>query len=298
MAGSDNDSDDASVHSEATIPQQQQNIQPQIITTVSNNNAKFPYLKKDEYEVWAMKMKYWITNNDMNIWKVIQNGNSIEDWKRCDGRVIILSPNDCLMNNNWLFRGNHRQEQLLLHSDSLKIMLLIYIIWMMLGIYVKQSKLVQAIPACVSTTSAKKRCHIYDVHATLQSIYSVYNSRLGSHRSWSCMIAGCDTEDAIEEGAAKIYNLITGANTKEVSTAGDAGEFALMGVTSEISVDSSKVGSRPHLNRFAKTDSMKAVPPPLSGDYTPLSDHTDLDESQMYYGTKSSTSGDSNSVSK
>ncbi|GJU24655.1 hypothetical protein Tco_1163276 [Tanacetum coccineum] len=42
---------------------------------------------------------------------------------------------------------------------------------------------------------------------------------------------------------------------------------------------------------------MKAVPPPLSGDYTPLSDHTDLDESQMSYGIKSSTSGDSNSVS-
>ncbi|GJR03923.1 putative ribonuclease H-like domain-containing protein [Tanacetum coccineum] len=174
------------------------------------------------------------------------------------------------------------------------------------------------------------------------------------------MIAGCDTEDAIEEGAAKIYNLITGANTKEVSTAGDAGEFALMGVTSETAkkdlqtkldnhlvqtekwrtssknlfrlVDSSmsvrtKVGlgfnnyigenelgwddsafsvfttnseeveGRPHFNRFAKTDSMKVVPPPLSGDYTPLSDHTDLDESQMSYGTKSSTSGDSNSVS-
>ncbi|GKF11466.1 putative ribonuclease H-like domain-containing protein, partial [Tanacetum coccineum] len=47
------------------------------------------------------------------------------------------------------------------------------------------------------------------------------------------MIAGCDIEDAIEEGAAKMYNLITGADTKEASTAGDAGEFALMGVTSE-----------------------------------------------------------------
>ncbi|GKA55914.1 hypothetical protein Tco_0754986 [Tanacetum coccineum] len=69
MAGSDNESDDASVHSEATIAQQQQNSQPQIITIVLNNNAKFPYLKKDEYEVWAMKMEYWITNNDMNIWK-------------------------------------------------------------------------------------------------------------------------------------------------------------------------------------------------------------------------------------
>nr|GEY74626.1 hypothetical protein [Tanacetum cinerariifolium] len=50
MAGSDNKSDDASVHNEATNTQQQPNIQPQIITTVSNNNAKFPYLKKDEYE--------------------------------------------------------------------------------------------------------------------------------------------------------------------------------------------------------------------------------------------------------
>nr|GFA31697.1 xylulose kinase-1 [Tanacetum cinerariifolium] len=47
-ARSDNDSDNASVHNEATNTQQQPNIQPQIITTVSNNNAKFPYLKKDD----------------------------------------------------------------------------------------------------------------------------------------------------------------------------------------------------------------------------------------------------------
>ncbi|GJZ33342.1 ribonuclease H-like domain-containing protein [Tanacetum coccineum] len=56
-------------------------------------NAKFPYLKKDEYEVWAMKMEYWITNNDMNIWKVIQNGNNLKRTGRDrDGRVIILPP--------------------------------------------------------------------------------------------------------------------------------------------------------------------------------------------------------------
>nr|GEZ54674.1 putative ribonuclease H-like domain-containing protein [Tanacetum cinerariifolium] len=74
------------------------------------------------------------------------------------------------------------------------------------------------------------------------------------------MIAGCDTADAIKEGAAKIYNLITGADTEEASTT---------------------------------ADSMKVVPPPLSEDYTSLSDHIDLDESQMSYGTKSSTSSDS-----
>nr|GFD05862.1 hypothetical protein [Tanacetum cinerariifolium] len=38
---------------------------------------------------------------------------------------------------------------------------------------------------------------------------------------------------AIKEVAAKLYNLITGANSEAANTAGDAGEFALMGVTSE-----------------------------------------------------------------
>nr|GEY05671.1 ribonuclease H-like domain, reverse transcriptase, RNA-dependent DNA polymerase [Tanacetum cinerariifolium] len=147
-------------------------------------------------------------------------------------------------------------------------------------------------------------------------------------------------KDAIEEGATKIYNLITGADTEEASTVGDAGEFAFMGVTSErISsknlfrlIDSSmsirtKVGlgfnnyireielgwddspfivfttnsedveGRPLFNRFAKADSMKVMPPPLSVDYTSLSDHIDLDESQMSYGIKSSTSSNSKSVS-
>ncbi|GJY01313.1 hypothetical protein Tco_0359465 [Tanacetum coccineum] len=91
--GSDNESDDVSDHSEATIAQQQQNIQPQIITTVSNNNVKFPYLKKDKDEVWAIKIEYWITNNDIDIWKVIQNSNSLKRTGRDhDRRVIILPP--------------------------------------------------------------------------------------------------------------------------------------------------------------------------------------------------------------
>ncbi|GJR54537.1 hypothetical protein Tco_1405058 [Tanacetum coccineum] len=44
-------------------------IQPQI-TTVSNINAKFPYLKKDEYDIWAMKMKNYITNSDLSCWNI------------------------------------------------------------------------------------------------------------------------------------------------------------------------------------------------------------------------------------
>nr|GEY42022.1 hypothetical protein [Tanacetum cinerariifolium] len=45
------------------------------------------------------------------------------------------------------------------------------------------------------------------------------------------MIAGYDSKNSIKEGAPKLYNLITGANSEEANTAGDAGEFFLMGVT-------------------------------------------------------------------
>nr|GEV59411.1 hypothetical protein [Tanacetum cinerariifolium] len=48
------------------------------------------------------------------------------------------------------------------------------------------------------------------------------------------MITDCDSKDAIKEGAAKLYNLITGANSEEANTAGNAREFALMGVNSEL----------------------------------------------------------------
>nr|GEZ21509.1 ribonuclease H-like domain-containing protein [Tanacetum cinerariifolium] len=105
------------------------------------------------------------------------------------------------------------------------------------------------------------------------------------------MIAGCDFGDAIKEGATKLYNLINGANSKEVNTTSenelgwDDSAFSVFNTNFE------DVEGRPIFHRFAKTDNMKAVPPPLTRDYTSLS-HIDLDESQMSYGTKPSTSCD------
>ncbi|GJZ62141.1 ribonuclease H-like domain-containing protein [Tanacetum coccineum] len=61
--------------------------------TVSNNNAKFPYLKKDEYETWAMKMEYWIMNSDHNLWNIVLNGNSRKKTGRDPkGNIMILPP--------------------------------------------------------------------------------------------------------------------------------------------------------------------------------------------------------------
>nr|GFB41216.1 ribonuclease H-like domain-containing protein [Tanacetum cinerariifolium] len=108
--------------------------------------------------------------------------------------------------------------------------------------------------------------------------------------------------------AAKEFGMIAGANSVEANTLDDAREFALMRVSSEkelgwddsafsvFTTTSKDVEGRPTFHRFAKTDSMKVMPPPLTGDYTSLSDHSKLVESQMSYGTKSSTSNDPESV--
>nr|GEX31037.1 ribonuclease H-like domain-containing protein [Tanacetum cinerariifolium]GEX31038.1 ribonuclease H-like domain-containing protein [Tanacetum cinerariifolium] len=46
------------------------------ITTVTNISAKFPYLKKGEYDIWAMKMQNFISSSDLLCWNIILKGNS------------------------------------------------------------------------------------------------------------------------------------------------------------------------------------------------------------------------------
>nr|GEY64095.1 ribonuclease H-like domain-containing protein [Tanacetum cinerariifolium] len=46
------------------------------ITTVTNISAIFPYLKKGEYDIWAMKMQNFIFSSDLLCWNIILKGNS------------------------------------------------------------------------------------------------------------------------------------------------------------------------------------------------------------------------------
>nr|GFD31046.1 hypothetical protein [Tanacetum cinerariifolium] len=39
-------------------------------------SAKFPYLKKGEYDIWAMKMQNYISSTDHQCWNIVQKGNS------------------------------------------------------------------------------------------------------------------------------------------------------------------------------------------------------------------------------
>ncbi|GJW94719.1 hypothetical protein Tco_0248468 [Tanacetum coccineum] len=57
------------------------------------HNAKFPYLEKEKYEIWAMKMKYWIQNADHNLWRIVQQGNSPKRLgKDAKGNTIVHPP--------------------------------------------------------------------------------------------------------------------------------------------------------------------------------------------------------------
>nr|GEV96905.1 hypothetical protein [Tanacetum cinerariifolium] len=441
-AGSDNESDDASVHNKATNTKQQPNIQPQIIITVSNNNAKFPYLKKDEYEN-AVKARFGGNAESKKIRKSILK-QEFSEFRIGEAEGLHKGSGNVIKDVLQSFVTDTEPEQQLAYKDLEQIEKLdpeeMDLKWKMAMLSVRVHKFEQKAGRKIDFdkkesamfNNKKVRCYKCQQRGHFarecrakegndKQRYSSFKIKeIGkkeedskalitvdtlvdwtNHDSESDgviaakefgMIAGCDSKDAIKEGAAKLYNLITGANLKEANIAGDAGEFALMGVTSEVTledkirvlsielentsnllkhserinadvettkkdlqtkldnhlvktkkwrnssknlfrlIDSSmsvrtKVGlgftncisenelgwndsafnvfttnsedveGRPIFHRFTKTDSMKAVPPPFFRDYTSLSDHIDLDESQMSYGTKSSTSSDSKSVS-
>nr|GEV80342.1 putative ribonuclease H-like domain-containing protein [Tanacetum cinerariifolium] len=448
MAGSDNNSDNASIHNESLNNHQQPNIQPQIITTVSKNNAKFPYIKKDEYEVWAMKIEYWITNNDMNIWKsksktrttLLQSilDDHIADFHYMDdvrdiwnavkarfgGNAESKKMRKSVLKQEFLefriskttgfHKGYDRMQKILSqlnqlnakpdteeinlrgystfspsqstgpsHSISVSAtctskkmpygdspnhsLIATYSIpsksktgshktgnikkldleemdlkWQMAMLSVRIHKCEQKAGRKIdfdkkesaSFNKQKVRCYKCQQRGHFarecrakggndKQRYSLFKVKeigkkeedlkalitvdtlvdWSNHNSKSDevitakefgMIVGCDFADAIKASANKLYNLVNGANSEEANTPGDAGEFALMGVTSE--VHNCPFGCDNKYNEltklFTKTDGMKDVPLPLTGDYTSVSDHIDLDESQISYGTKSSTSND------
>lgn len=79
--------------SDVTKPNNTLTQQLQQLALTSSNNTKFPYLKKDEYEIWAMKMPNWITNSDFNLWNVILTDNILKKTgKDQDGKITIYPP--------------------------------------------------------------------------------------------------------------------------------------------------------------------------------------------------------------
>nr|GEY99465.1 reverse transcriptase domain-containing protein [Tanacetum cinerariifolium] len=307
-----------SVHTEATNTQQQPNIQPQIITNVSNNNAKFPYLKKDEYKV-ALTLKtkgglellsfddlyYKLKTLEVDVkgyttfsscqsagpshFAFVSTTSASKKMSYGDSPSYSLtttytapsnSKTVCHRSGNVIedalhsFVANTEPEQQLAYEDFKQIEKLdleeMDLKWQMVMLSVRVHKFEQKARRKIDfdkTESARFNKKKTDHDGKSDGV--IASKEFG-------MIAGCDTEDAIEEGIAKIYNLITGANTKDANTADDAGEFSLMGVTfeeNELGWDDSKfsvfttnsedVEGRPLFNRTGKVNVHPARPQPV-----------------------------------
>nr|GEW66744.1 hypothetical protein [Tanacetum cinerariifolium] len=397
--GSNNESEDASVHSEATNAQQQPNIQPQIITTVSNNNAKFPYLKKDdlkrtgrdcngrviilptmttdehipvqgESKVRTTLLQsipddhvadFHYIHDARDIWNAVKArlGRNVESKKMRKSMLKQEFLEFRIGEAEGLHKGYDRMQKILSQLNQLKAkpededinlksLRALPSSWSQVALTLKTKCGLELLSfddlyyklktlevdvkgyttfsssqstapshsAFVSTTSASKKMSYRDslkqqlAYGDFEQIEKldleemdlkwqmdmlsvrVYKFKQKTGRKidfdkkestmfnnkkryssfkikeigkkeedskaliivdmlvdWTNhdgesdgvitskefgMIAGCDTEDEIKEGAAKIYNLITGADIEEARTAGDVGEFALMGVTSEV----------------------------------------------------------------
>ncbi|GJZ78168.1 ribonuclease H-like domain-containing protein [Tanacetum coccineum] len=96
---------------------QSQQFQQFQTASISANNAKFPYLEKDKYEIWAMKMEYWIQNADHNLWRIVHSKGTVH--KRLYLKIhmprfsfICIDARDIWMAVKARFGGNEESKKM------------------------------------------------------------------------------------------------------------------------------------------------------------------------------------------
>ncbi|GJW41263.1 putative ribonuclease H-like domain-containing protein [Tanacetum coccineum] len=67
------------------------NSSKQPLSLLTMHNISF--IGEGQYEIWAMKMEYWIQNADHNLWRIVQQGNSPKRLgKDAKGNTIVHPP--------------------------------------------------------------------------------------------------------------------------------------------------------------------------------------------------------------
>ncbi|GJR46151.1 hypothetical protein Tco_1314254 [Tanacetum coccineum] len=292
--------------------QSQQQFQQYHTTTVSNNNAKFPYLKKDEYETWAMKMEYWIMNSDHNLWNIVLNGK-----QETKARTILLqsSLEDHMADFHhlddardiWLavkarFGGNDESKKM--RKSMLKQEFLEFRVSESEGLHKgydrfekKAGRKMKFNNRDAARFDKSKELDKSEEPKALLSVDSMLN--------WS------DHEGEDEEkGVAQIYWMIAGDDDDAAGDVFDAAvEFDFMGLSSQVKLEKMNdqvkleeskanifdttpedVEGKPLYDRFVKAVGMHAVPSPITGTFMPPSNKPDLDDTQVTYGSNDKSS--------
>nr|GEZ63707.1 hypothetical protein [Tanacetum cinerariifolium]GFA23455.1 hypothetical protein [Tanacetum cinerariifolium] len=101
-------------HEEETL--NEENVHPKVvphITTVTNISAKFPYLKKGEYDIWAIKMHKFISSFDLLCCNIVLKGNSAKSMTTDnDCNLKIRSPVTTEEHQQARFGGNAESKKM------------------------------------------------------------------------------------------------------------------------------------------------------------------------------------------
>nr|GEY94655.1 hypothetical protein [Tanacetum cinerariifolium] len=83
------------------------------ITIVTNISTKFPYLKKGEYDIWAMRIHNFILSYDLLCWNIILKGNSAKYMTTDnDGNLKIRPPVTAEEHQQARFGGNAESNKM------------------------------------------------------------------------------------------------------------------------------------------------------------------------------------------
>nr|GEV49742.1 hypothetical protein [Tanacetum cinerariifolium] len=114
------DHEDETINKENAPPK----VVPQIIT-VTNISTKFPYLKKGEYDIRAMKMQNFISSFDLLCWNIILKGNSAKSMTTDNDGNMKIHPHKFkefkVSKEEGLDKGYDNMQKILTQMNTLKI---------------------------------------------------------------------------------------------------------------------------------------------------------------------------------
>nr|GEV75758.1 ribonuclease H-like domain, Gag-pre-integrase domain protein [Tanacetum cinerariifolium] len=336
------DHEDETINKENAPPK----VVPQIIT-VTNISTKFLYLKKGEYDIWAIKMQNFISSSDLLCWNIILKGNSAKSMTTDnDGGLEYISFDDlynklkfleidtkgylsssstlsnaAFVNQHLVYKDldqmnkeDFKEYDLKHQMAMLSIKLVKCLNCKQMGHFSRECRAQEprslenfgmvagleiasdadsegevvfdndAIPVGVSV-------FVGDVAAAVaahekQDLMTKLDNELANQAKWN-------------NSGKNLYKLIDSSMSVRTKRGLRLDKYIREG---KLGIDDSKFSifhtnsdeleGQPIYNRFASVDHMKAVPPPLTGNYMPPSNIPDIDESQMVYGKKATDSSE------
>ncbi|GJU12614.1 hypothetical protein Tco_1135010 [Tanacetum coccineum] len=275
MAGED----DQNINNQPPNPPPPTQQAPHTVSTI-----KLPILKKDEYDIWAMKMEHYLAHTDYPVWEVIQNGNGPS------GKAEEEEEDHALMAFNSNSSSNEREQlgdanteiqaytqalkkvkaQLVAHQQS-QLWYEEKIRFMKIDLDDKTDVLTYHKKLLAEAEKEKEdlKAKVEKWHNSSKNLNILLNSQMSARDK-----AGLGYGNQMNKSVLSYKNEV----------------FQSVFVSRTSDIEDSPVN-----DRYA--EGMHVVPPPMTGIYIPSGPDKEIDDSQFTYGPKQSKPSESDARS-